>query len=59
MRQKNKNMDFLGTCYQVHVFCLLGNLLTGKEVKATILRRGIIRADEGKIRAGEGRIRAS
>ena len=36
---------------------LLGNLLTGKGVKAKILGKGIMRAGEGKIRAGEDTIR--
>ena len=39
---------------------LLGNLLTGKGVIATIQRRGIYRAGKGKgiYRAGEGVLRA-
>ena len=36
----------------------LGNLLTGKLLKAKILRRGVMRAGEGTIRAGEGTIKA-
>ena len=37
---------------------LFRNLLTGKEVKAKISRRGVMRAGEGTIRAGEDTIRA-
>ena len=33
---------------------LLGNVLTGKEVKAKIHSRGVIKAGEGTIRAGQG-----
>ena len=38
---------------------LLGNLFTGKGVKAKIPGRRVIRPGEGTIRAGEGTIRAS
>ena len=37
---------------------LLENLLTGKGLKAKILGKGVIRADDWTIRAGEGTIRA-
>ena len=42
-------MDFLGTLGS----SLLGNLLTGKGVKAKIRRQGVIRAGEKTIRAGQ------
>ena len=37
---------------------LLGNLLTGKGVKAKTPRRGLIRTGDGTVRASEGTIRA-
>ena len=37
---------------------LLGNLSTGKGVKAKIPRKGAIRAGEGTVRAGEDTITA-
>ena len=36
---------------------LLGNILTGKEVKSKIPRRGVTRAGKGTITAGEDTIR--
>ena len=38
---------------------LLGNLLRGNDVKAEIVGRGVMNADEGIIRAGEDAIKAN
>ena len=55
-KQKGRFLSmFLGTLGA----SLLGNLLTGKEVKAKILGRRVVRVGEGTFRAGEDRIRAN
>ena len=61
MKQKNKKGDFLACYYYIFGACLLGNLLTGKRVKAKIPGQGVIRACEGVIAASRGwsMIRAS
>ena len=57
---------FLGMLLGTYGARFLGNLLISKGVKAKILGRGVIRADEGtirdseaSIRTGEGTIRAN
>ena len=50
MKQKNKKADFSACTVSVN---LLGNLLTGKGVKAKILERRVMTAGKQTIRAGQ------
>ena len=50
MKQKNKKVDFSACTVSAN---LLGNLLTGKGVKAKILERRVMTAGKQTIRAGQ------
>ena len=55
MKRKNKKLDLKGgeRLYGTLGASLLGNLPTGKEVKAIITEQGVIRAGEEMIRADQ------
>ena len=51
---KKQKGGFLSMLLCIFGACLLGNLLTGKRVKAKIPGQGVIRACEGVIAASQG-----
>ena len=55
MKEKNKNVDFLTLLLGTLCASLLGNLVTGKVLKAKISGQGGIRAGEEAITANWGR----
>ena len=53
IKQKNKEGRFLSMLLGTLGASLLGNLLTGKGLKAKLPGRGVMRAGEGAIRVGQ------
>ena len=56
MKQKKKEVEFLGMLLGTIGASLSGNSLGSKRVKAKIPEKGVMRAGERTIRAGEGRL---
>ena len=53
MKQKNKEVGFLSMLLDTWVVSLLGNLLTGKALKAKLPGQGVAKAGEATIRADQ------